>query len=118
MGCDIWLFCEGFLSNWHDKQKKWINIDYWYRQDGWAQYQIDESGGFGYTNLINHSRDYGLFYLLAGVRGEDEEESYPPISKPKGLPEQMDLLIVKNYKYLLDTDAHGISYLNIKGTKR
>ena len=117
MGCDIWLFCEGFLSNWPDRQKKWINIDYWYRQDGWAEYRINESGGFGYTNLINNNRDYGLFYLLAGVRGDDDEESYPPIAKAKGLPEQMDSLIVKNYKYILDTDAHNISYLTLKELK-
>lgn len=130
MGCDIHLFCEGYLKGRFDKEKKWINIDHWYRQDGWPEYVITEYQGFNYTNLIDGRRDYGLFYLLAGVRGTDEERSYPPIAQAKGLPEQMDSLIKKYYEdfygYHMDTipktekeniDVHHASYLTLRELK-
>lgn len=123
MGCDIQLFCEGFLSCTNGK-KQWININHWYRQDGWAEYMVNDNEGFDYDNLINNNRDYGLFYLLAGVRGIEDEESYPPISKAKGLPEQMDSFIKKYYKDFYDIDletetidSHHHSYLTLKELK-
>lgn len=93
MGCDITLFCEGYI------QGKWINIDHWYRKDGWAEIMIADNVGFDYMDLINGSRDYGLFYLLAGVRGDEKYTSYPPIAAPKGLPKDRDALLKKEYDY-------------------
>jgi len=118
MGCDITLFCEGYLK------EKWINIDQWYRRDDWADYMVTENEGFGYTNLIDGYRDYGLFYLLAGVRGNDEEKSYSPITKAKGLPSNMDSLIKKYYENFYEInfnhenlDFHHASYLTLRELK-
>ncbi|ANF97301.1 hypothetical protein [Paenibacillus bovis] len=73
MGCDITLFCEGYLWG------KWINIDSYYRSDGWAEYMVTEDQGFIRKSLLYGVRDYGLFFLLAGVRGDGDNESYLPI---------------------------------------
>ncbi|SCW36941.1 hypothetical protein SAMN04487970_1004149 [Paenibacillus tianmuensis] len=124
VGCDIQLFCEGFLRKHKNTEKKWINIDQWYRQDDWAEYMVTENEGFHYTDLIDNRRDYGLFYLLAGVRGNDEENSYLPISKAKGLPEHMDSLVKKYYENFCEidfesekVDFHHASYLTLKELK-
>ncbi|URZ05473.1 hypothetical protein [Clostridium felsineum] len=125
MGCDISLFAEGFISKYPNEDKKWINIDHWYREDEWADIMVSEYKGFNYTDLIDGNRDYGLFYLLAGVRGSEDEKSYPPIAKTKGLPKQMDTLIKK---YILDGiiledlegqngEFHDASYLTLKELK-
>ena len=118
MGCDIHLFCEGYLN------VKWINIDNWYRKDGWAKYMVTENQGFHYINLIEGHRDYHLFYLLAGVRRDDEEESYPSIARPKGLPKDMDPLIKKYQETVYGTnfedeslECHHVSYLTLKEIK-
>lgn len=118
MGCDITLFCEGYINN------KWINIDRWYRRDGWADYMVTENEGFGYTDLINGYRDYGLFYLLAGIRGNDNEESYSPIARAKGLPGNMDSLIKKYYENFYEINFeneninfHHPSYLTLREIK-
>ncbi len=124
MGCDIQLFTEGLLKTYVTGEKQWINIDRWYRKDGWAEYMITENEGFHYTDLIDGHRDYGLFYLLAGVRGNDNENSYLPIAKAKGVPEQMDLLIKNHYKKYFNInieqesiDCHHASYLTLKELK-
>ena len=124
MGCDITLFCEGFISSFGHKDKRWINIDYWYREDVWPKCNIVNDSGFTFDDLIENRRDYGLFYLLAGVRGSDKENSYLPISKAKGLPEQMDGLIKNYYKefYEIDfsvegADFYDASYLTLKELK-
>lgn len=120
MGCDIHLFTEGFLKKYPNQEKVWINIDQWYRQDGLAEIMLTENEGFDYTDLIGGNRDYGLFYLLAGVRGREEEKSYPPIAHPKGLPKQMDALIRKfatEYTEQENIDFHDASYLTLKELK-
>jgi hypothetical protein len=85
---------------------------------------ITENQGFDYKNLIEGHRDYGLFFLLAGVRGNDNTESYPPISLAKGLPTEMDDLIKKYYEnyYTLNfehenLDCHHASYLTLNELK-
>lgn len=85
---------------------------------------ITENEGFGYTNLIDSHRDYGLFYLLAGVRGNDEEESYSPVARAKGLPSNMDSLIKKYYEKFYEInferetlDFHHASYLTLRELK-
>lgn len=123
MGCDIQLFCEGYIKQ-LSGEHQWINIDHWFRTDGWAEFMINDEQGFDYVDLIEGRRDYGLFYLLAGVRGIDEENSYLPIAKAKGIPPQMDSLIRNYYRefYEIDfteesIDCHHISYLSLKELK-
>ncbi|WP_046226610.1 hypothetical protein [Paenibacillus dauci] len=119
MGCDITLFCEGYL--W----RKWINIDSYYRSDDWAEYMVTEDQGFIRTSLLNGVRDYGLFFLLAGVRGDGDKESYLPLDFVRGIPDDMDQLIRKRYEedYDIDFDKeengdyHHASYFTLKELK-
>ena len=120
MGCDIHLFAEGLLRKYPNQEKMWINIDHWYRENGWAEIMLTENEGFNYTDLIDGSRDYGIFYLLAGVRGNEKWKSYPPIANPKGLPEQMDSFIRKfttEYTEQENSDFHDASYLTLRELK-
>jgi len=118
MGCDITLYCEGYVRG------KWINIDQWYRTDGTAEYMVTKSNGFDYIDLIEGKRDYELFYLLAGVKN-NEKSGYRPISSPKGLPPDMDQLIGEQYENWYDVvfteeeniNFHHASYLTLKELK-
>ena len=128
MGCDIHLFAEGYTADVRGKtlwnretgNRRWKNIEHWYRDDVWADLRIQGDGGFSRRDLIDGHRDYGLFYLLAGVRGEEEESSWPPIAKPRGLPEQMDDLV---FRYETDEmeiesiDCHDLSWLTLRELK-
>lgn len=128
MGCDIHLFAEGYTADVRDNalwnrepgNRRWKNIEHWYRDDVWADLRIQGDGGFSRRDLIDGHRDYGLFYLLAGVRGEEEESSWPPIAKPRGLPEQMDDLV---FRYETDEmeigsiDCHDLSWLTLRELK-
>ena len=126
MGCDMQIFCEGYI---HDGfEKKWINIDHWFRSDGYSVIALDgqvSSDGFDYFDVNEGRRSYHLFYLLAGVRGIDEWSTYLPISKPKGIPRDMDPFI-KSYlekhwelDFSKDTvDCHSASYLTLKEIKK
>lgn len=114
MGCDIHLYCEGYING------KWINIDRWHRETGWPEIAVAEKEGFTPVDLLDGARDYGLFYLLAGVRGREEDNSYPPIAAPRGLPEQWDALLSGEYDYgeLEDHDMfHHASYLTLRELK-
>ncbi|MFR2486019.1 MAG: hypothetical protein ACLTAC_22075 [Hungatella sp.] len=128
MGCDIHLFAEGYTADVRGKtlwnretgNRRWKNIEHWYRDDVWADLRIQGDGGFSRRDLIDGHRDYGLFYLLAGVRGEEEESSWPPLAKPRGLPEQMDDLV---FRYETDEmeigsiDCHDLSWLTLRELK-
>ena len=125
MGCDIQVFCEGFIDEgWG---KNWINIDHWFRSDDFSEISLDglsSSSGFNYKDINQGRRSYHLFYLLAGVRGSDDYNSYLPISKPKGIPMDMDPFIKSYYEkfweidFSKDTsDCHDASYLSLKEIK-
>ncbi|OWA35026.1 hypothetical protein B9G55_14930 [Saccharibacillus sp. O16] len=115
MGCDITLYCEGYIDG------RWINIDRWYRQTGWPEIGVTEREGFSQVDLIDGARDYGLFYLLAGVRGSEADSSYPPIAPPKGLPSEWDALLSQEYDYgdLPDhANFHHASHLTLRELKQ
>ncbi|NGZ76885.1 hypothetical protein [Saccharibacillus alkalitolerans] len=114
MGCDIALYCEGRLDG------KWINIDRWYRRSGWPEIKVMKGEGFSLVDLIDGARDYGLFYLLAGVRGSDETSSYPPIAPPRGLPDEWDALLAEEYDFRDMPDnvnVHHVSHLTLRELK-
>ncbi len=114
MGCDITLYCEGRIDG------TWINIDRWHRQTGWPEIGVADREGFSQVDLLDGARDYGLFYLLAGVRGSEEHSSYPPIAPPRGLPKEWDALLSREYDYgeLPDhINFHHASYLTLRELK-
>ncbi len=114
MGCDIHLYCEGRING------KWINIDRWYRQTGWPEIAVAGKEGFAPVDLLDGARDYGLFYLLAGVRGSEEYNSYPPIAAPRGLPDEWDALLAEEYDFRDMPDnvnVHHVSHLTLKDLK-
>lgn len=114
MGCDIHLYCEGYIGG------KWINIDRWYRQTGWPEIAVAGKEGFTPVDLLDGARDYWLFYLLAGVRGSEDTDSYPPIAPPRGLPDEWDALLAEEYDFRDMPDnvnVHHVSHLTLKDLK-
>ena len=68
MGCDIHLFAEGYTADVRGKtlwnretgNRRWKNIEHWYRDDVWADLRIQGDGGLSRSDLIDGHRDYGL----------------------------------------------------------
>lgn len=103
MGMDMEIFTEGYLNiemENPNSAKQWVNLN---------------------VDPIDGNRDYDLFYLLAGVRYNDDEKSYPPIAKPKGLPDDMDIFIRQQNDYIIDSGDDNLfykpSYLTLKEIK-
>lgn len=108
MGCDIHIYTEGKLDG------KWTHLD--------ELTSVDEYEGEppykNYSEIYN-SRSYNLFSILADVRngygfaGFTTGEGFSPISKPKGLPEDVTES-VKEKSDSWDCDGHSHSYLSLK----
>lgn len=121
MGCDIHFFTERYSSDDYDgpkdiseerdsklekvlteleREPRWITADKWVKEDG--RWTID------YDNRFYSGRNYYLFTVLAGVRGNG-----PTILRPKGVPEDASYA----YKMQLDSwggDAHSASYFTLE----
>ena len=85
MGCDIWVHLEKKVD---EKYNSWEEI---------ALYRIDK-----YTHKLEiappyEGRNYGLFSLLAGIRGWMDA-----LVEPRGLPENMSREVEKAWKYSED----------------
>ena len=96
MGCDIHLFLEYKAG------------------DGpWTQdklHKLDESDPeFSRVHELPDVRNYELFSVLAGVRGDGAE--------PKGLPEDCSDMI-KHASDLWDSDGHSHSYTSLSDFKK
>lgn len=72
--------------------------------------EIKIEGKWRHYSQPHVDRSYNLFALLAGVRNYENIE---PISKSKGLPEDITYLTKKHY-ILRKSDAHDESWLSIK----
>lgn len=100
MGCDIHSFAEVKRNN------KWEKVnDHFSLDDYDKEYYKKEKG----DNPFDW-RDYSIFAFLAGVRNYDHCE---PISKPKGLPEDLSDEVKQHYEDW-ECDAHSASYLKAK----
>lgn len=121
MGCDISICVEGKINSYVSKEKKWVNLDTWrvnreersiFYGDSNQEMNKNNSPFEFYVEEIMDNRDYELFSLLADVRSE--ENWYPPISKPKGLPKDIHFAT----KWLADDEGgHSHSYLSLKELK-
>ena len=94
MGCDIHLFVERRVDN------EWT---LWGRVEG--RTNIAQDGKVAYVGALARTRNYDLFAVLAGVRGDGPD--------PRGLPPALSLggtLIVESY----DSDGHSHSWLPLR----
>ena len=129
MGCDIHFFCERFTkdNNYEGPRsvqeernlklskiiKSETESDFrWITADSWEY--IDEEDDYPYWSVVNKrfysGRNYYLFEVLAGVRGDGDSDM---ISKPRGVPDD----ISDAYKEQLrqwEGDAHSKSYFTLK----
>lgn len=122
MGCDIHFFVERWTSSnnyegprnlTEDRDQKlnevlgdkpthfrWVSADKWQKDD--------ESWDVLYNDELYNGRNYGLFSILADVRGDEE-----PIDNPRGIPNDAS----SGYKYMCDRwdgDAHSHSYFTLE----
>lgn len=104
MGCDIHAFAEV------REKKKWIKLDDRFENDypksmkcEWCE-KVSE---------VTSDRNYDLFGLLAGVRGDIDIEE---ISPPKGIPEDASHGYLHKVEYW-DGDCHSHSYFTLKELK-
>jgi len=106
MGCDIHLFSE--KKKIVNDKEVWVNADYWtinpYFGDDEYEQELD-------IVSIYNNRNYDLFNVLAGVRGNG-----PSISQPRGLPDDVSS-IVKKESDSWDGDGHSHSYLTLAELK-
>lgn len=122
MGCDIHFFTEryskdnnydgprdiseerdiklGTLLNDEEVEPRWVSADKWNYEDGdWE---------LSYNDNFYKGRNYSLFEILAGVRGDDDNAIEPP----RGIPDDASL----GYKTVADQwdgDAHSHSYFTL-----
>lgn len=71
-----------------------------------AHLEIKVNDKWEHWSALNLGRDYELFGLMAGVRGDLD-----PVSQPKGLPEDASLL-TKMDSDKWDSDGHTHSWLS------
>ena len=70
--------------------------------------EVKTENGWELYSKPNIDRNYSLFAKLANVRNCDNK--IVPISKPRGLPEDISFLVKKSYEMWGD-DAHSASYI-------
>jgi hypothetical protein len=101
MGCDIHLYTEKLKSV--NGVNKWVNCDHWKINPyfGDDKYEPELELVSLYSN-----RNYNLFSVLAGVRGNDE------ICPPRGLPNDVSDIVKKNSDRW-DGDGHSHSYFTL-----
>jgi hypothetical protein len=106
MGADIHLFSEKKRSI--NGEDKWVNTDYWSINPYFGE--DDSEVELELVSLYNN-RNYELFNILAGVRGNG-----PSISQPRGLPDDVSS-IVKKESDRWDGDGHSHSYFTLEELK-
>lgn len=74
-----------------------------------AHLEVRLNGKWEHYSVIDIDRSYSLFAIMTGVRNYGEIE---PISKPKGLPEDVSQ-ITKIDRMIWDEDGHSDSWLDV-----
>ena len=100
MGCDIHSFAEKKVNN------KWEKIGEHFSLGDWEKQHYKKEKG---ENPFDW-RSYSMFAFLADVRNYDHCE---PVSKPKGLPNDVCDEVKKEYEDW-ECDDHSASYLTLK----
>jgi len=95
MGCDIHLHAE------RREGDKWVGVEL-PRKPMWE--------GASYTEAPLHSRSYGTFAFLAGVRNYSE---VTPIAEPRGFPADASPEVKADHE-TWDLDAHTASWLSLE----
>ena len=108
MGCDIHLFAEvkkkknliDWLMFW--KIKQWQNIDKWTKNKYFEEYDDEQEFEIKREDkFYSERRNYSLFCALCGVRSYRFEPEPPFISEPKGIPNDVSEVVMR------EIDRHG-----------
>jgi hypothetical protein len=100
MGCDIHIYLE-YNRNEEVSGIKWESADV-----------FDYKGN---QVPIYIGRDYVLFSILADVRNNIKNYCIAPISKPKGLPDDLSNYVIDEYKKHLERYIiHSCSYYTLR----
>lgn len=93
MGCDIHIYCEKY----NDEKEKWESL---------SLYKKKEDGGFEPISIYD-GRDYELFGLLAGVRGNSHFFSggCGYIVAPRGIPSDLSQYVQNEWECGKDEDG-------------
>lgn len=115
MGCDIHMYCEVKQKN----SKKWDTVGRIFKNE-YAKYhkgliwvfEDGESFGEPYVIYPYLNRNYNLFAVLAGVRNGTWGDQVKPISKPRGLPEDVSKFVLKKSEEY-GVDGHSHSHISL-----
>lgn len=105
MGCDIHMHVE-YRSRINNTTIKWCDGNLYEVNKFHNSYPDDPK--YIRVSLNNERRNYTLFGLLAGVRGQNIK----PIASPRGFPKDASKSIAEEYDYW-DGDAHSASWLTL-----
>ena len=104
MGCDIHLYTERKRSV--KGKTQWVNVDYWKKNPYYGDDEYERE--YELIPAYRH-RNYFLFSILADVRNYSNNI---PISKPKGLPEDVsDEVRAESERW--GSDGHSHSYFTL-----
>lgn len=101
MGCDIHMYVEYRFDG------KWVCGDYFSKSPYYNGVDPYEPK-YSLVDIYDY-RDYDLFGVLAGVRNRE----VPCISEPRGLPNDCNDFIKKEYEVWW-CDAHSCSWLTLQ----
>ena len=102
MGCDIHSFAERL----NKQTNKWEKVGDAFSLDEYGKTRFKKDKGDSPFDW----RNYSVFAFLANVRNYDHCE---PISKPKGLPDDISDEVKQEYEHM-EEDAHSTSFLTAK----
>lgn len=105
MGCDIHFYTEGYCKY----NKGWQSLDKWTHCLDRGFLDVDRDDAF------YHTRDYGIFAQLAGVRSYALQHEV--ISEPRGLPFDASEPVRNAFK-AWGSDAHTASFLYLDELKQ
>lgn len=106
MGCDIHLWTEVRRNGKWETAGAWVENRYYESEDNESVYNRPRIREEFYG-----SRNYSLFALLAGVRGEHPDA--PPLAPDRGLPADVSAEVQK-YSDLMAGDGHSHTYLTLR----
>lgn len=112
MGCDIHFYVERLENG------KWVSADKWTPNE-YAGGEGEPETEVKYEDCFCSERNYNLFAILADVRngsgfaGCDTGDGFVPISKPRGLPDDVSEQVNADATRW-DGDGHSHSWLTVE----
>ncbi len=107
MGCDKHMHVEYRIQR-NNKPAQWCDGNLYEANKFYGLYPDNDEPKYRRVYLTNERRNYGLFGLLAGVRGY----GIKPIASPRGFPDDASKSITEEYNSW-GSEAHIASWLTL-----